>query len=322
LSELLKKYRPQSLDDILGQEHVVQRLKAYKDIGELPHLLFEGQPGVGKTATAYALAAHLNVPIVEFNASDDRGIDFVREKVRTLLFSRGERLILLDEADMMTPQAQHALRRMIEKALLETKTRVIFTANNVSKIIPPIWSRCACYHFKPLSDDVLRKILVRVLKGEGVRFSSKEHAMMVVEYVVKLANGSARDLFMDVEKLLHTPREAWRDFLEMEKRKVDAVECCLRKAFECDFESSFQMLKSLLNEYGWNNHTEVVSRMWQVLERKYLNSNDIEPVQRYELVKSLAEAERALQLGCNPLIQLTAFLADCVAVSRMRGGER
>jgi len=320
MSELLKKYRPKSLDDILGQDHVIKQLKAFKSIKELPNLLFEGQPGVGKTATAYALASHLGVRIVEFNASDERGIDFVREKVRTLLFSKGERLILLDEADMMTSQAQHALRRMIERAVMETNSRVIFTANDVSKIIPPIWSRCACYHFKPLNEDVLKKILVRVLKEEGVRFRTKDHARMFIDYVVKVSNGSCRDLFVLVDKLLHTPRDKWIEFLEMEKEKIDVVERCIDLAFSCDFEGAFQTLKSILANYGWSNHTELITRIWKVVERKYVS--ELGYAQRYELLKALAEAERAIQMGCSPIIQLTAFLADCVAISRMKDGER
>ena len=319
MSELLKKYRPKSLDDILGQDHVIKQLKTFKSIKELPNLLFEGQPGVGKTATAYALASHLGVKIVEFNASDERGIDFVREKVKTLLFSKGERLILLDEADMMTPQAQHALRRMIERAVIETNSRVIFTANDVSKIIPPIWSRCACYHFKPLSEDVLKKILVRVLKEEGVRFRSKEHVRVFIDYVVKVSNGSCRDLFVLLEKLLHTPRDKWIEFLEMEKEKIDVVERCVDLAFSCDFEGAFQTLKAILANYGWSNHTELITQIWKVVERKYVG--ELSYMQRYELLKALAEAERAIQIGCTPIIQLTAFLADCVAISRMKDGE-
>ncbi len=320
MSELLKKYRPKSLDDILGQDHVINQHKTFRSIKELPNLLFEGQPGVGKTATAYALASHLKVSIVEFNASDERGIDFVREKVRTLLFSRGERLILLDEADMMTSQAQHALRRMIERAAMETGSRVIFTANDVSKIIPPIWSRCACYHFKPLSDDVLRKILVRILKEEEVRFRTREHAKIFIDYVVKVSNGSCRDLFVLVDKLLHTPREKWIEFLEMEKEKIDIVERCIDLAFGCDFEGAFQTLKSILSGYGWSNHTELVAQIWRVVEKKYIAG--LSYAQRYELLKALAEAERALQIGCTPIIQLSAFLADCVAISRLRGEKR
>ena len=96
-----KKYIPKSWSEIFGQNEVVKTLKKYKDISDLPHLLFVGPPGVGKTACAYVLAKELGVTVVELNASDERGIDVVREKIKTLLFTSGERIILLDEADSL-----------------------------------------------------------------------------------------------------------------------------------------------------------------------------------------------------------------------------
>jgi len=98
---LQKKYIPSSWNEIFGQNEVVKTLKKYKDISDLPHLLFVGPPGVGKTACAYVLAKELGVTVVELNASDERGIDVVREKIKTLLFTSGERIILLDEADSL-----------------------------------------------------------------------------------------------------------------------------------------------------------------------------------------------------------------------------
>jgi len=98
---LQKKYIPKSWSEIFGQNEVVKTLKKYKDISDLPHLLFVGPPGVGKTACAYVLAKELGVTVVELNASDERGIDVVREKIKTLLFTSGERIILLDEADSL-----------------------------------------------------------------------------------------------------------------------------------------------------------------------------------------------------------------------------
>ena len=96
-----KKYIPKSWSEVFGQDEVVKTLKKYKDISDLPHLLFVGPPGVGKTACAYVLAKELGVTVVELNASDERGIDVVREKIKTLLFTSGERIILLDEADSL-----------------------------------------------------------------------------------------------------------------------------------------------------------------------------------------------------------------------------
>ena len=98
---LQRKYIPASWSEICGQDEVVRTLRKYKNISELPHLLFIGSPGVGKTACSYVLAKELGVPLVELNASDERGIDTIREKIKTLLFTSGARIILLDEADSL-----------------------------------------------------------------------------------------------------------------------------------------------------------------------------------------------------------------------------
>jgi len=155
---LSEKYRPKKLDEVLNQEHVIKVLKKFVERKDIPHLLFIGPAGVGKTTVAHALANELGWRIVEFNASDERGIQVIREDIKNIAFSRGKKIILLDEADSLTEDAQQALRRIMEKCV-SAGTRFILTGNFEWKIIDPIKSRCAIFHF----DRIPRELMVKRL---------------------------------------------------------------------------------------------------------------------------------------------------------------
>ena len=165
----VEKYRPEKVDDVAHQDEVVKTLKTSILQGNLPHLLFHGPPGTGKTTTILAVARELFGPelyksrILELNASDERGISVVREKVKS--FAQGAvggqktsgypcprfKIIILDEADTMTPDAQSALRRVIE--LHSKVTRFCLICNYVTRVIEPLASRCAKFRFKNLPID-------------------------------------------------------------------------------------------------------------------------------------------------------------------------
>ncbi len=117
---LSEKYRPKTLDDVVGQKEIINTLKDYVKKGEFPHLMFIGSPGLGKTSTAYAFAHDINMPLIEFNASDDRTLEFIRERIKPIAMNADEKIILLDEFDAMTSNAQFALRRIWRKHVLHT----------------------------------------------------------------------------------------------------------------------------------------------------------------------------------------------------------
>ncbi|XP_046971163.1 replication factor C subunit 4 [Vanessa cardui] len=179
----VEKYRPKTIDDIVDQAEVVQVLRECLAGGDLPHLLFYGPPGTGKTSAILAAARQLfgditRDRVLELNASDERGIQVIRDKVKsfsqlTVSSSRPDgrpcppyKLVILDEADSMTTAAQAALRRTMEK---ETRTtRFCLICNYVSRIIPPITSRCSKFRFKPLARENVIKRLRDVCEAEGV----------------------------------------------------------------------------------------------------------------------------------------------------------
>src|SRR5512137_1826373 len=172
----VEKYRPKKLSDVIGQKAIVERLSAYVKTRSMPHMLFAGPAGSGKTTCAIALARELygdqwRDNLIELNASDERGIDIVRGKIkdfaRSASLGRADfKIIFLDEADSLTSDAQAALRRTMER---NTQTcRFILSCNYSSKIIEPIQSRCAVFRFRPLSEPDVKSFLKRIAHGERV----------------------------------------------------------------------------------------------------------------------------------------------------------
>uniref|UniRef100_A0A061RFM7 Replication factor C subunit 2/4 n=2 Tax=Tetraselmis sp. GSL018 TaxID=582737 RepID=A0A061RFM7_9CHLO len=186
----VEKYRPRKIAEVAFQEDVVNTLKAALETANLPHLLFYGPPGTGKTSTALAIAHQLFGPelfksrVMELNASDERGIGVVRNKIKGFAAQAVGpaapgypcppfKLLILDEADSMTPDAQNALRRTMET--YSRVTRFCFCCNYVSRIIEPLASRCAKFRFKPFGEAVMSERILHICGSEGV--SLEEGAM-------------------------------------------------------------------------------------------------------------------------------------------------
>lgn len=170
----IEKYRPRSLKDVVGQKDIVDRLQSYVEVRNLPHLMFAGPAGTGKTTCAVALARELYGDMWkgnfnELNASDERGIDVVRGKIkefaRTAPLGGAEfKIIFLDEADALTGDAQAALRRTMER--YSRTCRFVLSCNYSSKIIDPIQSRCAVFRFRPLRPEDVRNNLQKIAAAE------------------------------------------------------------------------------------------------------------------------------------------------------------
>lgn len=202
----VEKYRPTTLDDVSGHQDILATINKFIDSNRLPHLLLYGPPGTGKTSTILALArriygaANMRQMVLELNASDDRGIDVVREQIKTFastkqIFSMGGasqansiagfKLIILDEADAMTNTAQMALRRIMEKYTANTRFCVI--ANYAHKLSPALLSRCTRFRFSPLKEGDIRVLVEKVVEEENVRIGGE-----AVDALVKLSKGDMR----------------------------------------------------------------------------------------------------------------------------------
>ncbi|KAK4667578.1 Subunit of heteropentameric Replication factor C (RF-C) [Podospora pseudopauciseta] len=202
----VEKYRPVSLDDVSGHQDILATINKFVDSNRLPHLLLYGPPGTGKTSTILALARriygaeNMRQMVLELNASDDRGIDVVREQIKTFastkqIFSLGAstsktglagfKLIILDEADAMTSTAQMALRRIMEKYTVNTRFCII--ANYSHKLSPALLSRCTRFRFSPLKERDIRVLVDKVIDEEHIKIKPE-----AADALVKLSKGDMR----------------------------------------------------------------------------------------------------------------------------------
>ncbi|CAG9464721.1 unnamed protein product [Pedinophyceae sp. YPF-701] len=191
----IEKYRPKSLDDVAAHADIVSTIRKLMQEDRLPHLLFYGPPGTGKTSTILAVAREmygtsLSNMTLELNASDDRGINVVRQEVQEFastrrIFSSGFKLVILDECDAMTKDAQFALRRIIEK--YTRNTRFCLICNYASKIIPALQSRCTRFRFAPLPREAVVDRLQHIVDAEGVQIDGPGK-----EAVIRLGAGDMR----------------------------------------------------------------------------------------------------------------------------------
>ncbi|KAG9389692.1 replication factor C subunit 5 [Carpediemonas membranifera] len=198
----VEKYRPATLSDVVSHKSITSTLTQLIANQQMPHLMFYGPPGTGKTSTVVAMARDLygskngapsnySTMVLELNASDDRGIDTVREQIRTFVSSRAivhdppYKLVILDEADSMTSTAQFALRRVMEK--YTSNARFCLICNYAGKIIPAIQSRCTKFRFKPLPSTVVRDRTLHVIEQENLNVSED-----AVAALVRVAEGDMR----------------------------------------------------------------------------------------------------------------------------------
>src|SRR3989338_3181850 len=194
-SIFIEKYRPKNFEEFVGQDIIVNRIKSFVENKNLPHLIFAGSPGVGKTTLALIIARDMfkenwRENFLELNGSDDRGINVVRETIkdfaRTKPFSDVPyKIILLDESDALTREAQHALRRTMEN--YSNTCRFILSCNYSSKLIDPIISRCAIFRFKPLNKEDVFTILKKIAKTEGLKIEEK-----ALELIFSASKGDVR----------------------------------------------------------------------------------------------------------------------------------
>ena len=177
----VERYRPTDIDNYVGNEDIISKVKVYIENGDIPHLLLYGVAGTGKTTIAKLITHNIDCDVMYVNASDERGIDTIRDKIRTFAstmgFSSGGKIIILDEADYLTRDAQAALRNTMET--FSKNTRFILTCNYVEKIIDPIQSRCQVFAVHPPSKKDVAVRLVDILKEENVEFGMDDVATCV-----------------------------------------------------------------------------------------------------------------------------------------------
>lgn len=314
----IEKYRPKSLKDIVGQKDIVDRLQSYVTTKNLPHLMFAGPAGTGKTTSAIALAKELygegwKNNFNELNASDERGIDVVRGKIKEFartapMGGASFKIIFLDEADALTSDAQSALRRTMEK--YSRTCRFILSCNYSSKIIDPIQSRCAVFRFRPLRAEDIRENLVRISKVEGLDITDD-----ALDALVHVAQGDMRKAVnslqvaaslgerISVDIVYHTTGTA----------RPEEVKELLETALKGDFIASRNKLDDIMITYGLSGE-DILKQI-----HKTVFELEIPDFEKVRLMDRTGEIEFRIVEGSNERIQLESLLAFLVLVGESRG---
>jgi len=313
----IEKYRPQKLADIVGQNEIVERLSSYVKTGNLPHLLFTGSAGVGKTTAAVTLAREFfgdtwQMNFREMNASDERGIDVVRNQIKQFartspLGTAQFKILFLDEADALTTDAQAALRRTMES--YAQTCRFILSCNYSSKIIDPIQSRCAIYRFKPLGPEAVKEEAKRIAQKEGL--SITESAMNAIVYI---AQGDMRKAINALQgaAIISSKIDEKMVYAITSSARPDEINELIRLSLCGDFEGAESLLATLLHQRGIAPN-ELINQCYRAILKSELDRSI-----KVELIDHLGETDFRLSEGANSDIQMEAMIARFVLTATKR----
>ena len=310
----VEKYRPKNLNEIVGLHHIVESLEAFlKNPNTMPHLLLAGIPGTGKTTAALCIARELfgeqwKSFTLELNASDERGINTVRDRIKD--FSRYGRagfgkapfaLIILDESDQMTRPAQTALRRIMETS--SRTSRFILICNYSSKIIEPIQSRCATFRFSKLDKQDMVNHIQDIAQKEKLIISEE-----VAEKIVEYSDGDLRYAI----NALQTAAAYGRGEIELKtvlkvvgEASPKQVQVMLAKALSGNFIEARKMMYDLIGQYGFSG-SEIVRQ----IQRELMKVSHLSDYEKAELTDIIGEYDYRLTQGANNDVQLSALLAQ------------
>ena len=306
----VEKYRPKTLNEMVNQESIVSRLKEMLKAKDIPHLLFAGPPGTGKTAAILAFARDFygeesyRVNCLELNASDERGIDVIRVNVKNFARTRGLtgvpfKIIILDEADHLTDEAQHALRRTME--VFARTCRFCLICNYSSRVIPPIQSRCALFRFKPLNDEDLSSRLRDVAEREDVKLTKEG-----LEAILEVAEGDLRKAINTLQASAALGKEvtynAVYDVIGMIK-PTDVFEV-VKLALKSEFIEARNGLRRLLIEKGFSE-TDILREIYRVVLESGMKEK-----WKVRAIEAVGDADYRIAMGADPEIQLSALLAN------------
>ena len=304
----VEKYRPTKLSAIINQKEIIGSLRSLlKNTPEMPHLLFSGSAGVGKTTASLCLAREIlgdswREYTLELNASDERGINMVRDRVKKFARFSGLdtripfKLVILDEADEMTSDAQTALRRIIEDTARHC--RFIMIANNISKIIEPLQSRCAVFKFTRISEDDVISYLEEICKKEKVKYN-EDGLNTIYSY-------SEGDMRHSINILQATASLGTVDESNVKASaglaKTNDVGEILKLALSGKLSEARNKMIELIKVYGMSESDFL----------KYLNEAcyKLKTAHLSEILESIAKYDYRLIIGTNPEIQLSALLAE------------
>lgn len=310
----VEKYRPKKINEIVGQDEVTKRLTTYVKARNLPNMLFAGAPGIGKTTAALALAMELfgdewEVNFLELNASDERGIDVVRGKIKDFARTRALRgdfkIVFLDEADALTKDAQNAMRRSMER--YSRVCRFILSCNYSSKIIEPIQSRCALFRFRPLKDEAIKKRLHFIAEKEGLSITEEAMNVLLVS-----AEGDLRRAINMLQSSAAIKQEIDAETLASATSVVmpNQVRRLIELALKGEFIESRTLLREIITAYGVAGE-DLIGQI-----HKEVFNLPLAEEMKVRLADIIGEYEFRVVEGSNEIIQLEALLAQFTLIGK------
>ena len=301
----VEAYRPDTLSEVRGNDDVIQRLEDYVDDDSMPNIMLAGQQGIGKTAAAVAFAKdkygdEWQNHFMQMNASDERGIDTVRNKIKefaklSTISDHQYKIVFLDEADNLTRDAQPALRRIMED--YHDRTRFFLSCNYPNKLIDPLQSRCSVYYMSPLNDPQLFDLIKDIAEEEGVSYKDDQ-----LEKIVKLADGDARNA-------IHTLQTSVQDGV-VKDGNISAL-----TAFPEKSEVESIVKKSLVGDHEAMSDLDALiasgidTQSLCDLFLEVVKEIDVPEDARMKMIDSIGDVEWRILNGSNPNVQFNALLA-------------
>ncbi|MEK6897253.1 MAG: replication factor C small subunit [Nanoarchaeota archaeon] len=306
-----EKYRPLKFSEIVGQDNTVKKVESLTNSLNIPHLLFAGPAGTGKSTLALVIVKEIfgkywHENYLELNASDERGINVVREKVKNFARTKSIgnvpfKIIFLDEADALTPEAQQALRRTMEN--YSTTCRFILSCNYSTKVIDPIQSRCAIFRFKILEKKDIEKVIKKIAEGEKLTINPD-----ALEIIYEGSEGDCRRMINILQSTASISPSINYDLVStiISSAKPKDIRVVLDYAISGDFQKSREkLLDVMLRESisGQDVIKSVQKEIWNL---------PVEPEIKVKLIEKTGEAEFRMVEGSDPFIQLQSLLASFV----------
>ena len=306
-----EQYRPSVFSELVGQDEIVKRIESLTNSVNIPHLLFAGPAGTGKSTLALIIVKELfkegwKDNYLELNASDERGINVVREKVKSFARTKSIgnvpfKVIFLDEADALTPEAQQALRRTMEN--YSTTCRFILSCNYSSKIIDPIQSRCAIFRFKLLERKDIEKRIEVIRKAENLILNEES-----IEALYEGSEGDCRRAINILQSTAAISPLIGLDLIStvISNTKPKDIKVVLDYAVAGDFEKAREKLLDIMLKESISGQDVV-----KAIQKEIWNL-PVEPEIKVKLTEKTGEAEFRIVEGSDPFIQLQALLASFV----------
>jgi len=304
-----EKYRPSKFSEVYGQKDIVKKLKAFVEKENIPHLMFAGPAGIGKTTLSLVLAKELfgenwKNNFLETNASDERGIDVIRNKVKDFARTKAmdtklPKIVYLDECDSLTKEAQQALRRTMET--YSGTARFVLSCNFSSKIIDPIQSRCAVFRFKPLNKEDIIKLIDDIASKEGLKINDDAK-----EALFEVSEGDVRRVINTLQSCSVLGKDIGADMIYdiasfARPKEVDIV---LKMALDGEFKKARDKMLAVMLQYGLSGMDMIKQIQAEVLKL------DVDGTTKLKMIERCGEVEFHLVEGSDEFIQLEALLAS------------